>query len=87
MDFGMTTEEDFARNAENRRDEERVSAFNKNINDGGFLKQRHVGDVIFHNPFMVHASCKNMDPENRIRLATDLRFVNPKKPYDERWMK
>lgn len=103
-DIGKTTEEEFARNAESLSDEERVSAFNKNMNDGGFLSrdtvkygeevrrkwlitEYEVGDVIFHNPFMVHASCKNMDPENRIRLATDLRFVDPEKPYDERWMK
>lgn len=41
------------------------------------------GDVIFHNPWMVHASCKNKDPYNRIRLATDLRFVDPERPYDK----
>lgn len=32
---------------------------------------------------MVHASCKNKDPGSRIRLATDLRFVNPEEPYDK----
>ncbi|KAJ6070906.1 hypothetical protein N7467_012225 [Penicillium canescens] len=103
-DIGQRTEEQFARNASNLTDEERVSAFNKNMNDGGFLSRDTVkygkesqrkwliteyeaGDVIFHNPFMVHASCKNMDPDNRIRLATDLRFVDSDKPYDKRWMK
>lgn len=103
-DIGRATEEEFARNSGNLSDEERVSAFNKNMNDGGFLSrdtvkygeevkrkwlitEYEVGDVILHNPFMVHASCKNMDPESRIRLATDLRFVDPEKPYDERWMK
>ncbi|RSL79619.1 hypothetical protein BHE90_011979 [Fusarium euwallaceae] len=103
-DIGKKTEDDFARNAHNLTDEERVSAFNKNMNDGGFLSRDTVaygketrrkwliaeyeaGDVIFHNPYMVHASCKNRDPENKIRLATDVRFVDPEKPYDKRWMK
>lgn len=99
-DIGKKTEDDFAANAHNLSDEERVSAFNKNMNDGGFLSRDTVaygreqrrkwliaeyeaGDVIFHNPYMVHASCKNRDPQNRIRLATDLRFVDPEKPYDK----
>lgn len=99
-DIGKATEDEFARNASNLTDAERVSAFNKNMSDGGFLSRDTVeyghnvqrkwliteyeaGDVIFHNPFMVHASCKNQDPDNRIRLATDLRFVDSEKPYDE----
>ncbi|KAI0975486.1 hypothetical protein F4678DRAFT_420392 [Xylaria arbuscula] len=103
-DIGRQTELDSTANVKNLTDEERISAFNKNMNDGGFLsrdtvrygkeqKRRwliaeyEVGDVIFHNPYMVHASCKNKDPNNIIRLATDLRFVDPDKPYDERWMK
>jgi phytanoyl-CoA hydroxylase len=49
------------------------------------------GDVVFHHPCSVHASCSNEDPEGRIRLSTDLRFYD-KKDYDEgradeRWMK
>lgn len=49
------------------------------------------GDVVFHHPCSVHASCSNEDPEGRIRLSTDLRFYD-KKEYDEgkadnRWMK
>lgn len=103
-DIGRATEEEFARNAGNLTDEERTSAFNKNMNDGGFLSRDTVeyglraerkwliaeyetGDVIFHSPWMVHASCKNKDPESRVRLATDLRFVNADEPYDTRWMK
>lgn len=49
------------------------------------------GDVVFHHPCSVHASCSNEDTEERIRLSTDLRFYD-KKDYDEghadnRWMK
>ncbi|WWC89072.1 uncharacterized protein L201_003990 [Kwoniella dendrophila CBS 6074] len=43
------------------------------------------GDVVFHHPFMVHASGVNRDPLNRIRLATDLRFADKMVPYDHRW--
>lgn len=99
-DIGKKTEDDFAAAAGNLSDEERVSAFNKNMNDGGFLSrdtvaygreaqrkwliaEYEVGDVIFHNPYMVHASCKNKDPDGAIRLATDLRFVDSEKPYDK----
>ncbi|KAK3642600.1 hypothetical protein LTR56_010648 [Elasticomyces elasticus] len=43
------------------------------------------GDVVLHNPFAIHASTINRDPENVIRLATDLRFVDSSKPWDTRW--
>ena len=48
------------------------------------------GDVVFHHPCSIHASGRNEDVQNRIRLSTDLRFYN-KKDYDEgnadeRWM-
>ncbi|KAI4287408.1 MAG: hypothetical protein L6R35_003331, partial [Caloplaca aegaea] len=32
------------------------------------------GDVVFHNPWMIHAATKNEDERGRIRLASDLRF-------------
>lgn len=49
------------------------------------------GDVVFHHPCSVHASCSNEDPKGRIRLSTDLRFYD-KRDYaegraDKRWMK
>lgn len=49
------------------------------------------GDVVFHHPCRIHASCANEDPGGRIRLSTDLRFYS-KKDFDEgradeRWMK
>lgn len=49
------------------------------------------GDVVFHHPCSVHASCSNEDPEGRIRLSSDLRFYDKKDwdggRADERWMK
>jgi phytanoyl-CoA hydroxylase len=44
-----------------------------------------IGDVAFHNPFIIHASCVNSDPSNRIMVHTDIRFVHPEQPYDQRW--
>ncbi|OJJ52381.1 hypothetical protein ASPSYDRAFT_1169797 [Aspergillus sydowii CBS 593.65] len=43
------------------------------------------GDVVLHNPFMVHAGAMNESKTGRIRVSTDLRFVDRSKPYDERW--
>jgi phytanoyl-CoA hydroxylase len=44
------------------------------------------GDVVFHNPYMIHGAVKNDDPEGRIRLGTDLRFYQ-EGTEDERWMR
>jgi phytanoyl-CoA hydroxylase len=44
------------------------------------------GDVVFHQSFMIHASCQNQDPNNRIRLATDIRYTDDSKKVDVRWM-
>lgn len=43
------------------------------------------GDVVLHTPFTIHASTINYDPENIIRVGTDLRFVDKSKPWDTRW--
>ncbi|KAM0426370.1 hypothetical protein ACHAPT_008416 [Fusarium lateritium] len=57
-------------------------------NGGGrwLLTEYEAGDVVFHKPHMIHASTINKDPENRIRLGTDLRFVDSSKPHDTRWL-
>ncbi|KAF2121288.1 hypothetical protein BDV96DRAFT_537940 [Lophiotrema nucula] len=43
------------------------------------------GDVVFHTPYTIHASTINFDPNNVIRVGTDLRFVDSSKPWDMRW--
>lgn len=48
------------------------------------------GDVVFHDPYIVHGSCGNDSPDGKIRLSTDLRFYN-RDDYeagtaDTRWM-
>lgn len=35
----------------------------------------------------IHASTINNDPEGRIRVGTDLRFVDSSRPWDSRWNK
>ncbi|KAF9887606.1 hypothetical protein FE257_009819 [Aspergillus nanangensis] len=46
------------------------------------------GDVVFHNPYSVHASGRNEDTSGRIRLSTDLRFYDKSdEGIDKRWFK
>lgn len=43
------------------------------------------GDVVFHDPYMIHGSAKNEDPMGRIRLSSDVRFYEEGADMDERW--
>lgn len=45
------------------------------------------GDVVFHDPYMIHTSTFNECPTGRIRLSTDLRFYRDGSDLDQRWMK
>ena len=45
------------------------------------------GDVVFHDPYMIHTSSVNKDPTGKIRLSTDLRFYRQGDDMDKRWMK
>lgn len=45
------------------------------------------GDVVFHDPFMIHGAAMNQDRDGRIRLSTDLRFYGEGMDLDKRWMK
>jgi phytanoyl-CoA hydroxylase len=44
------------------------------------------GDVVFHDPFMVHTATVNQSEKGIIRLSTDLRFYERGDDMDERWM-
>lgn len=72
VSIGKQFESDFTEKARDLSDEERISAFNKNMMAGGFLDRDaakfgqywgrkwlvthyEAGDVVFHDPFMVHA--------------------------------
>ncbi|KAL9108569.1 MAG: hypothetical protein Q9227_006655 [Pyrenula ochraceoflavens] len=45
------------------------------------------GDVVFHSPWMIHASSQNSDKFGRIRLASDLRFYEEGAKIDESSMR
>ncbi|KAH8884954.1 hypothetical protein GQ53DRAFT_660906 [Thozetella sp. PMI_491] len=62
-----------------------ASAFGKHWGRTWLTAEYEAGDVVFHNAYMVHAGAKNQDPLDRIRVSTDLRFVDKNQPYDERW--
>ena len=44
------------------------------------------GDVVFFDEFLVHTAGRNDDEGGRIRLSTDLRFVEEKGRYDNRYV-
>ncbi|KAL6352589.1 hypothetical protein LRP88_13055 [Fusarium phalaenopsidis] len=95
--LGQQLEDEFNRKAKEcgMSEKERNDAFNANMMSTGWLgygpiqfskdngngkwllTEYEAGDVVFHKP--------HMDPENRIRLGTDLRFVDSSKPHDTRW--
>ncbi|KAM0549205.1 hypothetical protein ACHAPJ_009514 [Fusarium lateritium] len=101
-DIGVNYEQSFSKMNAGLSDEERMSAFNKNMEKGGWLDKNassfgdqwsrtwlvgeyEAGDVVFHTPHTIHAGAKNRYPNGRIRVSTDLRFVDKTKPFDERW--
>ena len=107
--LGREIEDDFTRRAETLSPEERVNAFNVNMEKYGQLSQNaaefhekyqngeeqrvwlvsgyEAGDVVFHDPYMIHTSTFNECPQGKIRLSTDLRFYREGSDLDKRWMK
>jgi ectoine hydroxylase-related dioxygenase (phytanoyl-CoA dioxygenase family) len=100
--LGRQMEAEFTRNALDLTPEERISAYNKKMTEGGWVSKDlpdmaerfntrwlvadyEAGDVMIHSPFMIHASTTNVDPKNRIRLSTDIRFQNVDDEIDIRW--
>ncbi|MHC6219712.1 phytanoyl-CoA dioxygenase family protein [Arthrobacter sp. MMS24-S77] len=49
------------------------------------LADYRAGDVMVHSSYMVHAGTDNVDPLNRIRLSTDIRYQRASEPIDWRW--
>ncbi|KAL3965311.1 hypothetical protein ACCO45_002315 [Purpureocillium lilacinum] len=111
--LGRSIEDDFTRRAAQLTPEERISAFNVNMEKYGQLSHNaaefgeahrddgspggkprrwlvadyEAGDVVFHDPYMIHTSTRNEDAARRIRLSTDLRFYREGSDLDARWMK
>ncbi|KAG4424080.1 hypothetical protein IFR04_002776 [Cadophora malorum] len=61
------------------------AGFAKEHNSRWLLTAYEAGDIVFHNSYAIHASTINYDPDNVIRLGTDLRYVDSSRPWDERW--
>ncbi|KAJ4516555.1 hypothetical protein HRR83_001889 [Exophiala dermatitidis] len=59
--------------------------FARRYNRRWLLTEYEAGDVVLHNSYAIHASTINHDPEDKIRLGTDLRFVDNSRPWDTRW--
>ncbi|MBR8837331.1 MAG: phytanoyl-CoA dioxygenase family protein [Stigonema ocellatum SAG 48.90 = DSM 106950] len=57
----------------------------KVTNSRWLLANYEAGDVVIHSPYMIHASCSNLDPFRRIRLSTDVRYHRIDSSTDERW--
>jgi ectoine hydroxylase-related dioxygenase (phytanoyl-CoA dioxygenase family) len=55
------------------------------FNTRWLIADYEAGDIVIHSPFMIHASTTNVDPRNRIRLSTDIRFQNVGDEIDARW--
>ncbi|KAJ5092475.1 phytanoyl-CoA dioxygenase [Penicillium alfredii] len=72
---GQAIEEDFTQRAQTLSAEERP----------WLVASYKAGDVVFHDPYIVHASSKNED-SRRIQVSTDLRFYEGSSA-DDRWMK
>lgn len=49
------------------------------------LADYRAGDVMVHSSYVVHASTDNVDPLDRIRLSTDIRYQRASEPIDWRW--
>jgi len=99
--WGRKKEAEFAARNRDLHPEERISAYNKNM-EGGWLSNDlaamaddldtrwlvadyEAGDMMVHSPYMVHASTMNVDPERRIRLSTDIRYQRVRDEIDVRW--
>ncbi|WP_426997470.1 phytanoyl-CoA dioxygenase family protein [Pseudarthrobacter sp. N5] len=54
-------------------------------NSRWLLANYRAGDVMVHSSYMVHAGSDNVDPDNRIRLSTDIRYQRASEPIDWRW--
>lgn len=99
--FGRRKEAEFTILNAELPPEERISAYNKNMNAGWLSKdlptmadeldtrwllaKYEAGDMVVHSPYMIHASTMNVNPEGRMRLSTDIRYQLVADDIDKRW--
>jgi ectoine hydroxylase-related dioxygenase (phytanoyl-CoA dioxygenase family) len=99
---GRRLEAEFSRSSAELPPEERINAYNRNMEAGGWvakdlasLAERYdsrwliadyaAGDMVIHSPYLLHASTANVDPQGRIRLSTDIRYLLAADEADPRW--
>lgn len=58
----------------------------QNGNRRWLMAEYEAGDVVLHNAYAIHASLVNKDPGGKIRVGTDLRYVDTRREFDRRWM-
>jgi ectoine hydroxylase-related dioxygenase (phytanoyl-CoA dioxygenase family) len=99
--LGRKFEADFTTAGYNLTPEQRISAYNDNmkgaylsedlpdlarrINGRWLAADYEAGDMVVHNPYMIHASTVNNDPQGRFRLSTDIRYQSVSDEVDRRW--
>lgn len=99
--WGRQREAEFSARNKNLPPDERISAYNRNMKEGWLnrdlaalveevgtrwlIADYEAGDMVVHNPYMIHASTMNIDPQRRIRLSTDLRYQRVRDEIDVRW--
>ena len=99
--WGRHREAEFSAQNANLPPAERISAYNKNMSTGWLntdlaslanevntrwlIADYEAGDMVVHSPYMVHASTMNVDPQQRIRLSTDIRYQRVRDEIDVRW--
>ncbi|MBI1258635.1 MAG: dehydrogenase [Chloroflexi bacterium] len=62
-----------------------VVALAEKIESRWLAADYEAGDMVVHNPYMVHASTMNVDPTSRMRLSTDIRYQRVRDEIDVRW--
>jgi hypothetical protein len=101
--FGRRKEAEFTTLNAALPPEERISAYNRNMNAGWLSKDLpsmadelnsrwlvadyEAGDMVVHSPYMIHASTMNINPAGRMRLSTDIRYQLVTDDIDPRWGK
>lgn len=55
------------------------------INGRWLVADYEAGDMLIHSSYMIHAAYENRDPNNRMRLSTDIRYQLLRNEIDQRW--
>ena len=62
-----------------------VQGLAEKIDSRWLVADYEAGDMVVHNPYMIHASTVNTDPAKRMRLSTDIRYQLVRDEIDVRW--